>query len=38
GEMLIYKEGDKEVESPLPRKFSERFCVEGLTCFSEIKL
>jgi hypothetical protein len=35
---LIFNENGVEVESPLPKKFSERFCVEGLTCFNEIKL
>jgi hypothetical protein len=34
---LIYKENGEDVPSPLPVKFSERFCVKGLTCFASIK-
>ncbi len=36
--MLIVMENGAEVKSPLPKKFSERFCIEGLTCFNEIDL
>lgn len=35
---LVYKKNGQELESPLPAKFSSRFCVEGLTCFTEISL
>jgi hypothetical protein len=28
----------KEILSALPRKFSERFCITGMTCYDEIKL
>ena len=36
--ILIYKENGEDVASPLPTKFSERFCVKGLSCFAEIEL
>lgn len=35
---LIYKPSGEEISSALPTKFAERFCVDGLTCFSEINL
>lgn len=35
---LVYKQNGQELISPLPATFSARFCVEGLTCFSEISL
>lgn len=37
-EVLIYNVNGLEVASELPLKFGERFCVDGLTCFSEIDL
>lgn len=35
---LIYNLNGLEVASELPDKFSERFCVDGLTCFAQIEL
>jgi hypothetical protein len=35
---LIYKKSGEEISSALPAKISARFCVSGLTCFSEISL
>ncbi|MEO9533394.1 MAG: hypothetical protein ABJG68_00235 [Crocinitomicaceae bacterium] len=35
---LIYEINGAKAASPLPTKFSERFCVDGLTCFSEVDL
>lgn len=37
-DVLIYSVNGLEVASELPIKFAERFCVDGLTCFSEIDL
>lgn len=37
-DVLIYSVNGLEVASELPPKFGERFCVDGLTCFSEIDL
>ena len=37
-DVLIYNVNGLEVASELPAKFAERFCVDGLTCFSEIDL
>ena len=35
---LIYTINGAKAASPLPTKFSERFCVDGLTCFAEVDL
>ena len=37
-EGLVYKKNGQELVVPLPAKFGSRFCVEGLTCYSEINL
>ncbi|MCH2234936.1 MAG: hypothetical protein MK078_11855 [Crocinitomicaceae bacterium] len=33
--LIFHSAKDDHIESELPRKFGERFCVTGLTCFNE---
>lgn len=35
---LVYKPSGEEISSALPKKFADRFCIDGLTCFTEINL
>lgn len=35
---LVYEKSGEVILSALPDKFAARFCVEGLTCFTEITL